>query len=251
MWGTFIKKSFCASTTVPSAPPLFKRAGAHRRKTTYARRNYQSAQRCAFFRRVWRVSRNVVEALRQPLESGTITVARAQGSVSYPAQFLMIASTNPCPCGFYEDPEKQCKCSVNSIARYRRKLSGPIADRIDIHIQMGRQSFSVIAEQTTTSESSSSIRARIEKAQAVQHARFENDSIYTNAEMGISLLNKHCSVDNTTKQMLKRAMEKYNMSTRAYHNILKVARTVADLEASKKILWSHIATAVGYAHRGD
>lgn len=195
--------------------------------------------------------RNVVEALRQPLENGNITVARAQGSVAYPARFLMIASTNPCPCGYFGDPEKQCKCTVNSIARYRRKLSGPVADRIDLHIKMGRQPFSVIAKKDLTTETSRSIRTRVEKAQAIQQKRFEGTQIHTNAEMGIALINKHCVVDSATQQLLKQAIEKYSMSTRAYHNILKVARTVADLELSKNISWNHIATAVGYAHREE
>ena len=193
--------------------------------------------------------RNVVEALRQPLENGAITVARAQGSVAYPARFLMIASTNPCPCGYFEDPNKQCKCTVGSIARYRRKLSGPISDRIDLHIKMGRQPFSVVAQKDSKAESSDSIRTRIEKAQAIQHKRFQNKPIYTNAEMGIALINKHCVLNSKTQQLLKQTIEKYDMSTRAYHNILKVARTVADLDASKDIEWDHIATAVGYAKR--
>lgn len=195
--------------------------------------------------------RNVVESLRQPLENGTITIARAQGTVSYPARFLMIASTNPCPCGYFGDPDKQCKCSAGSVARYRRKLSGPVADRIDLHIKMGRQPFSVITKKDPTAETSQLIRTRVEKAQAVQRKRFKSTKIHTNAEMSIAHINKHCVIDATSQQLLKQAIEKYSMSTRAYHNILKVARTVADLELSEKILWNHIATAVGYATREE
>ena len=193
--------------------------------------------------------RNVIEALRQPLENGHITVARAQGVVSYPSRFLMIASTNPCPCGYFQDPEKQCKCTAQSIARYRRKLSGPIADRIDLHIQMGRQPFSVIMHKNPQAESSQTIRKRIDAAQEIQRKRFAEHNIYTNAEMGIALINAHCVIDDSTEKLLKQAMEKYSMSARTYHNVLKVARTIADLRMCEKIAWEHIATALGYANR--
>ena len=195
--------------------------------------------------------RNVIEALRQPLESGEITIARADGTVAYPARFLMIASTNPCPCGYFGDQTKQCKCTSASIARYRRKLTGPISDRIDLHIKMGRQPFSVISNTQQTGESSQTIKQRIQNARAIQEQRFAKTNINTNGEMSIRLINKHCVVDDKTKAMLKQTMEKYDMSARAYHSILKIARTVADLEKHRYIAWSDVATALQYTRRED
>ena len=195
--------------------------------------------------------RNVIEALRQPLESGDITIARADGTVSYPAQFLMIASTNPCPCGYFGDTTKQCKCTSGNIARYRRKLSGPVADRIDLHIKMGRQPFSVISNAQQTGEDSYAITQRIQKAREKQAHRFARTKINTNGEMSIPLINKHCHIDDKTKAMLKQVIEKYDMSTRAYHSILKVSRTIADLENRADIAQKDVATALNYARKED
>lgn len=195
--------------------------------------------------------RNVLEALRQPLEQGSVTIARAEGTVTYPARFLLIASTNPCPCGYWGDATKECVCSMGAIQRYRRKLSGPIADRIDVHIRLSRQPFQVIASTDNSGESSSIIRQRIQDARMIQEERFKDESIYTNGEMNIALINQHCALVPQTKTLLQKTVDAYNLSTRSYHNILKVARTNADLHQREVIEWDDVATATQYAYRNE
>ncbi len=192
--------------------------------------------------------RNVLEALRQPLEQGSISIARASGSVKYPARFLLIAAANPCPCGYLGDPEKMCSCSSGSIIRYRRKLSGPITDRIDIHILMNRQPFTVMSN-NNPSQSSFVIKKRVEKARAIQENRFYNLSIHSNGEMNPRLIKQHCAINKQTEELLEKTVKKYGLSARAYHSILKVARTIADLSNNKNIEWEDIAEASQYARR--
>lgn len=195
--------------------------------------------------------RDVIEALRQPLESGRVTISRAEGTATYPARFLMIASTNPCPCGYLGDKKINCKCSTSSIEKYRRKLSGPIADRIDLHIKMSRQPFEVISSKEKSPHTSQIIQKRIENARNIQKERFSKNKIHTNGEMGIKLINKYCIIDKKSEKLLKDTVEKYNMSARSYHGILKVARTIADLDQCKNISWDNITLAVQYARREE
>jgi len=192
--------------------------------------------------------RNVLEALRQPLEQGSISISRAQGNVTYPARFLMVASANPCPCGYFGDSEKQCSCTSTALVKYRRKLSGPLADRIDIHIRMERQSFRTLAKQEV-SESSTPIQERVQKARNIQLVRFQKEPIYTNAEMGVALIKKHCGIDASTEQFLEKIMKQYHLSGRAYHTILKVSRTIADLSGNATIQLNDVALATQYAQR--
>ncbi len=194
--------------------------------------------------------RNVLEALRQPIEQGFMSISRAQGNITYPARFLMIAASNPCPCGYFRDPQKECSCNMNSLIRYRRKLSGPIADRIDIHIRMDRQPFKVLVN-NKPQESSEPVRNRVKNARLKQEARFSKSKIYTNAEMGVYLIKKYCFIDKQTQDMLEQIMKKYNLSARSYHSILKVARTIADLNDNKNITLNDAILATQYTKRDN
>ena len=192
--------------------------------------------------------RDVLESLRQPMEEGTITVARARGIIEYPARFMLIAAANPCPCGYLGDEKRACICNTSQIINYQRKLSGPIADRIDLHVTVPRQSHKKISG-TQTGESAAVVRARVEAARARQYARYSADDIHTNAEMRLKHIKKYCVVSDDISKMLANAVEKYNLSARAYHSTLKVARTVADLAGAKEVEPQHIATAIQYAKR--
>ena len=192
--------------------------------------------------------RDILESLRQPMENGSITVARAKGTVNYPSKFMLIAAANPCPCGYFGDPKRECNCTTASVIKYQRKLSGPIADRIDMHISVPRQHFKKISSEDLA-ESSQSIRKRVEKARFIQQNRFKNDPIHTNSEMGIKEIKKYCAIDANLKNFIGLAIEKYKLSARAYHSILKVARTVADLANSESIQRPHIAQTLQYIKR--
>jgi len=188
--------------------------------------------------------------LRQPLEDGEISVARARSSITFPAKFILIASMNPCPCGYYGDPDKECKCSAGEIMRYRRKISGPFLDRIDLHINVPRVKVDKLMNEKVA-ESSSDIRARAERARQKQNERFSNSKTMVNAEMGIQQIKKYCQLENEAEELLKNALEKYVLSARAYHRILKVARTIADLADSVKIKPIHIAESIQYRTKID
>jgi len=190
-------------------------------------------------------SRNALESLRQPLEDGIVTISRSLNSVTYTSSFMLVASLNPCPCGFYGDPIKNCTCSSSQIIKYRSKISGPLLDRIDIHIEVPRISFREIEEKDKI-ETSLSIRERVEKARKIQLKRFIKDNIYSNAQMSRKQIEKYCFIDENGKDLLFKAMEKLNLSTRAYDRILKVARTIADLEGTDKINLSHLSEAIQY-----
>ncbi|CAD7783297.1 MAG: Competence protein ComM [Candidatus Methanoperedenaceae archaeon GB50] len=189
--------------------------------------------------------RNVLEALRQPLEDGMITVARVGATVSYPARFMLVCAMNPCPCGFLGDSKHQCTCSYLQIQRYRAKVSGPLLDRIDLHIEVPAVNYQDLS-QPLKSESSVEVRKRVEAARAIQNQRFAKRKIYCNAQMDTKLVNKFCVPDKTGKTLLETAMERLGLSARAYTRILKIARTIADLEAEEKILPQHIAEAIQY-----
>lgn len=191
-------------------------------------------------------SRDVLEVMRQPLEDRKICVARANYKVEYPAGVMFVASMNPCPCGFYNHPTKACTCSPSQIQRYLNKISGPLLDRIDLQIEIVPVPFEKISE-TAPGEPSAAIRERVIAARKIQEERFkEEDGIYCNAQMTPKLIAKYATIDETSLAMLKNAMTRLNLSARAYDRILKVARTIADLDRSENIQPQHIAEAIGY-----
>ena len=189
--------------------------------------------------------RSVLEVLRQPLEDRHINISRAKYSVDYPANFTLIASMNPCPCGYYNHPTKECTCSTAAVHRYMAHISGPLMDRIDIHIEVVPVS---IAEMSTTErgEPSSQIRRRVVAARDIQRQRFEGLDIHCNAMMNSSMLRKFAPLDRACSELLELAMARLNLSARAYDRIIKVARTIADLEAKPNIEPQHISEAIGY-----
>jgi magnesium chelatase family protein len=189
--------------------------------------------------------RLVLENLRQPLEDGIVTVSRAAGSLTFPARFTLIASKNPCPCGYASDPEKTCVCSPNQINNYNRKISGPILDRIDLHVEVPRVKFEKLANEQNE-ELSAQVRLRVMAARAKQTERFWNNEIVSNAEMAPREIQKFCSIDKASSLLLQSAMQQLQLSARAYHRILKVVRTIADLAAEENIKAEHIAEALQY-----
>ena len=205
------------------------------------------------------LSRSVLEVLRQPLEDCKITISRAKYNVEYPCSFMMIASMNPCPCGYYGDPTHHCVCSPGQIQRYMNKISGPLLDRIDIHCELQAVPFSDLSK-LAPGEPSEKIRERVIKARHIQEARFNSrpkpggqGRIHCNAQMTERVLHQFAEPDAACLDMLRMAMERLKLSARAYNRILKVARTIADLESSEKIQSQHIAEAIGYRNldRGD
>ncbi|GAB4135432.1 MAG: YifB family Mg chelatase-like AAA ATPase [Bacteroidia bacterium] len=190
--------------------------------------------------------RTVLEVMRQPLEDRIVTISRAKFSVAYPASFMLVASMNPCPCGYFNHPEKECVCPPGTVQRYLNRLSGPLLDRIDIHIEVTPVSFDELAAKRK-GENSADIRERVIKARKIQQERFaSHPGIHCNAMMQASLLRNVCRIDDTGQLMLKNAMEKLGLSARAYDRILKVARTIADLDNSSEINASHLAEAIQY-----
>jgi magnesium chelatase family protein len=198
-------------------------------------------------------NRSVLEVMRQPLEDRVITISRAKYSVQYPCSFMFVASMNPCPCGYYGDPTHKCVCSPGQIQRYMNKISGPLLDRIDIQCEICPVSFKDIS-QSAPGESSASIRERVVKAREIQERRYKDiKGIHCNAQMTERMIHQFAEPDETGIDMLRMAMEKLSLSARAYSRILKVARTIADLEGSENVLTQHLAEAIGYRtlDRGD
>lgn len=191
-------------------------------------------------------SRNVLEVLRQPLEDRTINVSRAKYSISYPCNFMFVAAMNPCPCGYYNHPTKACVCTPGQITRYLNKISGPLLDRIDLQIEIAPLSFEELSK-AAPGETSAQIRERVMRARQLQVERYkEHPGIHCNAQMTEKMLAQYCVLDEPTKEVLRQAMVRLNLSARAYSRILKVARTIADLDGKANIELSHIAEAVGY-----
>jgi magnesium chelatase family protein len=190
--------------------------------------------------------RTVLEVMRQPIEDRVITISRAKFSVEYPASFMLIASMNPCPCGFYNHPEKECVCAPGIVQKYLNKISGPLLDRIDLHIEVTPVPFSELSAQHS-SESSKEIRSRVIKARKIQGARYDSESkVHCNAQMNTGHLKIYCKLNEAGNALLKNAMERLGLSARAYDRILKVARTIADLDTSDNIETNHIAEAIQY-----
>lgn len=190
--------------------------------------------------------RNVLEVLRQPLEDGEIVISRAMHSVKYPAKFILLGAMNPCPCGFLGDKEKHCTCSDFQITRYLSKLSGPLLDRIDLQINVPRLTPSELLNTEPPKEGSKEIRQRVVKARQIQLERYKNDNIFTNSELTPKLIKKYCELDEVSKQMMKAAIVKYQLSGRRYDRILKLARTIADLDSSEKITQIHLTQALQF-----
>ncbi|MBO0778496.1 MAG: YifB family Mg chelatase-like AAA ATPase [Ktedonobacteraceae bacterium] len=191
---------------------------------------------------------NVLEVLRQPLEDKVVTISRAQGTVTYPANFMLVAAMNPCPCGFYMDPVKECCCSNIAIARYQKRISGPLLDRIDIHVEVPRIDYEKLADKRQV-ESSAVVRARVQAARERQLQRFAGTRLTCNAEMGPAEVRDFCMVEATGEKLLRAAMQQLHLSARAFHRVLKLARTIADLAQSEKIAANHVAEAIQYRPR--
>lgn len=191
-------------------------------------------------------NRTALEVLRQPLEDGKITVARVHATVDYPAEFVLIASMNPCPCGHYGSKTHECKCTPTAIHKYLDKLSGPLMDRIDLHIEVDGVSFDELRASDHLEESSASIKQRVNKAREIQRKRFAGTNVKCNAKMTTKMVNKYCVLDDETQELLKEAFERLHLTARAHNRILKVARTIADLDNCKDIQIQHIAEAIGY-----
>lgn len=190
-------------------------------------------------------SRKVLENLRQPLEDGIIHISRASGSLSFPAKFILVSAMNPCPCGFRGDPQKACICTESQSINYSKKISGPILDRIDMHITVPRINFDKLST-LSKGESSAIIKKRVEASRLIQMKRFKDFPFKSNSEMTSVAVKKFCVLDNTSKTILKNAVNKQHLSARAYFRVLKLARTIADLENSNNIFSSHIAMALNF-----
>ncbi len=190
-------------------------------------------------------SRHTIETLRQPLEDGVITISRLQHSIEYPANFTLIGSMNPCPCGNYGSKKVQCKCSPNQIHKYLDKLSGPLMDRIDLHIEVDSLEYDELRGKKEE-ESSKDIKLRVDKARIIQLNRFKDSKVYSNAKMTNFMVKKFCALDEKSDNLLKRAFDTLNLTARASNRILKVARTIADLEGSENILSDHLMEAISY-----
>ena len=192
--------------------------------------------------------RDVLESLRQPIEEGEITIQRAKYILTFPAKFTLVAAANPCPCGYFGDPEKECTCTASQIASYRRKLSGPLIDRIDIFCWVPSLKYSDLISPDKEGQSQE-IRKKVGRAREIQRERFKKEGILTNSEMKIPQIKKYCQIDSPSQNILKKYVDKGLLSARGYHRVLKVARTIADLEGREKILTDDISEALSYRLR--
>lgn len=190
-------------------------------------------------------NRNALESLRVPIEDRKITISRLNTTVTYPCEFMLIASMNPCPCGYYGHPEKRCTCKPEQIRKYISRVSGPLLDRIDIHIEVNPVNYKQL-KQNKNIETSKEIRNRVNNARKIQLERYKEYKIFSNSELTPKLIEKFCELDNKGKKIIETAFDKLGLSARAYTRILKVARTIADLEGSEKIQEKHIAEAIQY-----
>jgi magnesium chelatase family protein len=190
--------------------------------------------------------RSTLEVMRQPLEDGRVTISRAAGSMTFPAEFMLVAAMNPCPCGYFGDAKRECRCSPNQVERYRERISGPLLDRIDIHLEVPAVPYREMAS-NEPGESSQAIRARVERARDIQRDRFgSKHKVRCNARMSAKLIKTHCALDEQGESLLQMAMTQLNFSARAYDRILKVARTIADLAGEKQIRGDHVSEAIQY-----
>lgn len=190
-------------------------------------------------------SRNAMEVLRQPIEDGKVTISRVNGTISYPCTVMLVAAMNPCPCGYFGHPTKPCTCSSNAVSRYLARVSGPLLDRLDLHIEVPPVEFDEI-DSFEKAESSGAIKARVNAARAIQNIRFQGTAITCNARITSDILHEVCQLSDAGRDLLKKAFEKLGLSARAYDRILKVSRTIADLDKSETIESRHVAEAVQY-----
>lgn len=189
-------------------------------------------------------SRSVLENLRQPLEDGSVSVSRISGTVKFPSRFMLVAARNPCPCGFSGDPGGKCRCSVTQILKYRRKISGPLLDRVDIHIQVPKVEFEKLKE--AKKESSKEMRERVQRAREIQLQRFQDKGIFTNAEMTSQVVEEFCKIDREIEDLLRNAINTMNLSMRGYYRTLKIARTMADLDNRENISAIDVGCAINF-----
>jgi magnesium chelatase family protein len=189
--------------------------------------------------------RSTLEVMRQPLEDSKVTISRAAGTMTFPAEFMLVAAMNPCPCGHAGNPKRECRCSARQIQQYRQRISGPLLDRIDIHVEVPAVEYSDLSSQVT-GEHSEAIRKRVENARAVQGRRLGKSKSACNARMSAKEIRAHCTPDEAGQELLKMAMTELNFSARAYDRILKVARTIADLEGREHVQSQHISEAIQY-----
>lgn len=192
----------------------------------------------------------VLEVLRQPLEDKIVTISRAQGSLTFPANFQLIGAMNPCPCGYYGDTLKACTCTSSTITRYQKRLSGPLLDRIDIHVDVPRVDYEKLSDDRL-GEASEKVRARVMAAREIQRRRFENGRVHFNANMGVAEVRKYCSLTEEGRSLIKSAMSQMQLTARAYHRVLKLARTIADLANADQIAPQHLAEALQYRARSS
>ncbi len=190
-------------------------------------------------------NKSTLEVLRGPLEDGSVTISRLSASLTYPCDFMFVASMNPCPCGFYGSKEKECTCSSQAVSRYMGKISGPLLDRIDIQIEVTPVKYQKL-EMETNAEKSRDIRDRVNKARKIQVERYKNSGIYSNSQLTPKLTNMYCKLDEASRKIMQGAFEKLGLSARAYERIIKVARTIADLDGKYSIEAKHIAEAIQY-----
>lgn len=189
--------------------------------------------------------KDILELLREPLEDGKITISRTNSSITYPSKTMLVSSMNPCPCGYYGSKDRECTCTQDQISKYLHKISGPLLDRIDIQVEVRSVKFEELSD-TRKSESSESIKERVDKARRIQNERYKNDGIFSNSELTPELIHKYCKLDEESKIILKNAFEKLGFSARSHDRVLKLARTIADLDGSENIQSKHIAEAIQY-----
>lgn len=190
-------------------------------------------------------NKNTLEVMRGPLEDGIVTISRVNATLTYPCDFMFVASMNPCPCGYYGSKDKECTCTSQMISKYMGKISGPLLDRIDIQIEVTPVKYKKL-DSTENIETSKEIKQRVNKARKIQRDRYKEEKIYSNSQLTPKLIEKYCKLDEGGRKILQAAFEKLGLSARAYGRILKVARTIADLEESEKIEQRHIAEAIQY-----
>jgi magnesium chelatase family protein len=190
--------------------------------------------------------RSVLEVMRQPMEDRVVTISRSKMAVEYPSNFMLVAAMNPCPCGYYIHPDQECVCAAGVVQRYLNKISGPLLDRIDLHVEVVPVPFKELSD-VRMSERSETVRQRVVKARKIQEERFKNiEGVHCNAQMSTKLLRQHCNISEQGYTILKNAMEKLGLSARAYDRIQKVARTIADLDGSPDIQNEHLSEAIHY-----